>query len=233
MAYPDEILADSPVAYWRMHDTSGLIQDSSGNGNHATESDTGGIAYQAAGPLTGQTSYSIEVNDAWFTGPDHNSLDVGDVFTIECWFKQSDPLAYDQLRVIFSKRNGGPSLAIEAGDGIMLGKADINFVYVSDDNFADITTWWHVAWTKNGTTRQFYVNGQPATSTVANELTMVNSTGLWWIGNEADVNPFFGWLSEIAFYNTALSSARIAAHYAAANMSPLTTPYALFPAKIY
>jgi hypothetical protein len=36
MSYVDEVLADSPRAFYRLNEASGLPQDSSGNGLHMT-----------------------------------------------------------------------------------------------------------------------------------------------------------------------------------------------------
>ena len=50
--YDTEILADSPVGYWKLNETSGTTAyDSSGNGNNGTLH--GGITLNQPGPWSG------------------------------------------------------------------------------------------------------------------------------------------------------------------------------------
>ena len=74
-AYATEVVADSPAAYYRMQEASGLIQDSSGNANHASAS--GGTAtYQQTSPVVSDASAkAISFSgDDYFSIPDHATL---------------------------------------------------------------------------------------------------------------------------------------------------------------
>lgn len=66
---PDDVLLAIPdlFAYYKMDDASGLIQDSSGNGNHATSS-SGTISYAEAA-LTAKVGNSIEFDGGHFVIP--------------------------------------------------------------------------------------------------------------------------------------------------------------------
>jgi hypothetical protein len=61
------ILALSPFAYYPMDDASGLIQDASGNGNHATAAQ--GTAAYSQPPITSKTGDSIRFDGDGFTIP--------------------------------------------------------------------------------------------------------------------------------------------------------------------
>ncbi|MCB1096303.1 MAG: LamG domain-containing protein [Verrucomicrobiae bacterium] len=54
--YADAVLADDPVAYWRMDDSDGTqVTDSSGNGNHgAVDGDSGSITFGQGGLLSAE-----------------------------------------------------------------------------------------------------------------------------------------------------------------------------------
>lgn len=61
------ILALTPFAYYPMDDASGLIQDASGNGNHATAAQ--GTAAYAQAPITSKVGNSIRFDGQGFTIP--------------------------------------------------------------------------------------------------------------------------------------------------------------------
>ena len=86
MSYFDEVMADSPVAYYRMDEASGLIQDSSGNGNNATVLNGTTPTYSEPGALESDpASTSIDFDltfDTYFDIPSDITLDLGDVLTL-------------------------------------------------------------------------------------------------------------------------------------------------------
>ena len=88
MSYASEVLADSPAAYYRCQEASGLIQDSSGNGRNA-DTAFGVAVYQQSSPITSDPSdFSILFDgDSAFNVPDSAGLDLGDIFTLEFWVK--------------------------------------------------------------------------------------------------------------------------------------------------
>jgi hypothetical protein len=80
-----------------------------------------------------------------------------------------------------------------------------------------LTTAYHVVATYDGSTAKVYVNGIQDAS-VAATGTMRTSSALMWLGAEnagagARVSNYNGILDEVAVYGTALSAARILAHY--------------------
>ena len=61
MTYSSEVMADAPVVYYKLDETSGSPQDSSGNGNHASSDFLGTLG---AAPLisTGTARSRISLN---------------------------------------------------------------------------------------------------------------------------------------------------------------------------
>jgi PKD repeat protein len=87
-SYPGEVLADSPLAYWRLGETSGTAaSDSSGNGRNGSY--VNGPQLGAAGALVGDadkaagftaTGHRVEVSD-------QAALRLNNSFSIEFWAK--------------------------------------------------------------------------------------------------------------------------------------------------
>lgn len=225
MSYSSEVLADSPLGYWRQGDaTAATMTDSSGNGHH-------GIAY--AGTVTlGATGLLVGDSDTCADFTAGNGAVNG-----AAWM--SSPTAVTVEAIIKPDTVSGSSY---------------NFIAVRDDNNGTGNLWWlvlkagkltalcrgsevagattivagttyHVAFTYDGTTAKLYVNGaldgsaarSGSMSTGNNDLLI----GRW--GSPGAPLYFDGKIDEVAYYGTALSGTRIAAHYTAATTSPDAT----------
>lgn len=84
MSYRDEILSDSPVAYWRLNDDpgSGNLPDETGNYTAiARDNPTFGVA----GLIENDDDTAVELDDAWIELPHISELVNTDQFTIELW----------------------------------------------------------------------------------------------------------------------------------------------------
>jgi hypothetical protein len=82
--------------------------------------------------------------------------------------------------------------------------------------------WTHVVTVWNGTTPTMYVNGVNTNATVSGpggyNPNSAASPGIFSVGSyDTGANPFTGAVDETAFYNTALTSAQILAHFNAAS----------------
>jgi hypothetical protein len=215
MSYASEVLADAPKAYYRMQEASGLIQDSSGNGNHATSS-TGTATYQQVGPITSDPSdFSIFFNADDFIIPDDVDIDFGDIVTVEAWLYRDDT---GTTRAFTGRGSNALTLFILDADS-KLGAAKAGVAIIVYSTIAlSTSTWYHVAYTKSGATSKIYIDGVDRTGTVTDATLADPGAGVpMRVG--ADYNGTLTWLGgldEVAFYSTALSEARIQAHYNAA-----------------
>jgi hypothetical protein len=83
--YAEAVLADSPVSYWRLGESSGTVAVDEMGTNVGTY--VGSITLGQTGALVGDADTSVLFNpaDSEITVADHASLDVGDVFSLECW----------------------------------------------------------------------------------------------------------------------------------------------------
>jgi len=214
MGWSDEVLADSPVAYYRMGESSGQPQDSSGNGNHTTVTNGTPVYSKPSLILSDLGNTAIELAAAsveYFTAPDHATLDLGDVLTLECWIKRGVQTgAFEPL--ICKGVNAYVLYFNSSDDRIIFDKRGVqgivaSTVQVSDENIH------HIVYTKNGATSKIYLDAVDVTGTVTDATLADNTTDLF-IGAREDAGVMYnGVIDEVAIYPTALSAARVAAHY--------------------
>lgn len=210
LTFAQQVMLDNPVAYYRMEDLSGDLADSSG-GNHTVSISFATPDYQQAGYLAGKTGKSITGNSAvaiatGFTAP------IVSPFTVEA-IVRFDSLAgvqrfcangqagegwgvgtnsvfwllttYSKLDYLFSF---GPSLGVP-----------VHAVFVFD-TAADVS---------------LYINGTFAEKQFGTDEPVTTTLPFTLYRNGAFAEFFVGGMDELAVYASALSPARIAAHYAA------------------
>jgi acid phosphatase type 7 len=239
---PSDVLADNPVGYWRLGETSGTTAtDETANNDSGTYQN--GVTLGAAGALVG------DVNAAPSFDGVNNQVNMGNPasgifkfgtssFTLEAWIKT--PVRGTQLTddmPIVAKQSpitANPSWEVTFTD-------DTNFVGRIRAKLNDSTgttlkaysgvrvddgKWHHVVATfdrANGIT--VYVDAVPTFTAGATTGDVNNNTALL-IGQERRVYPYFkGQIDEVALYRGLLPSARIKSHYengAAIQTSPPT-----------
>lgn len=216
MSYSLEVLADSPGAYWRMNEASGQPQDSSGNGNH-TVGVSGTPIYSQPGLISDPSARSIRLEAAsveYFWAADSATLSYADTFTLEAWVKRASLSAAEEGLVVRLSQGGG--MYLEPANTLMIAKSEVAVIANSTTTIADTTNAHHVVVTKNGATTKLYIDGVDRTGAVTDATCVDNDQNVW-IGIEGPgYASFDGYISEVAVYPTALSAARIQAHYVAA-----------------
>src|SRR5262245_47625658 len=83
-------MADAPRAYFRFREASGDPGDSSGFGNNI-RTVAGTPQYRQPSPITGDptdTSILLDNDPTTLSADDANSLDLGDVMSVEAWVKR-------------------------------------------------------------------------------------------------------------------------------------------------
>lgn len=212
MAYVDEVLADSPVAYYRLDESSGQPQDSSGNGNDTDTSFGSAPTYSVTSLLTSGGGTAITFNNsAHFSAPDDATLDIGDVFTLECWIRRT---VTGVNEAIMDKGANAFRWYITSTGVVTLEKSGVADAIRSSVTMQNTDTH-HLVVTKNGATRVVYMDAVDVTSgsPPANQTIESNAVALF-LGAQANSGiPSRSTLDEIAIYGTALSQARIQAHY--------------------
>jgi hypothetical protein len=227
-----EILADNPDWYYQLDEPSGAFLDSSGNGVTATE--TGTITRSVAGPIAGEDGITADTGEYLTLGYTATSLSAA---TIEGWYRWSGSSA------VFIEQNrygSGVGLCLQIAIGTTTfgaGDGQITAFFNTTSYWLGIHTtgtynddaWHHVVatWAGGGniTTGQLtiYVDGvSVATTADSGNGGGPNSAPISGQGSMSLFNRLppgaggaHGTVSadEMAFYPTALSAARVLAHY--------------------
>jgi hypothetical protein len=228
MSYDSVILADSPVGYWKLDETSGTTAaDSSGNGRNGTYS--GSVRIGAPSINENIAAYSTSMNGTSnYVAIAYNAAFATTPLSLEAWVYPYDGGDNSgTVRNIFScTQSGGWDLSISSTGNSISCRAYIAGAYralsYSPSYVPD--SLYHVVMTYSGRYLKFYVNGSlidtydhgsdVAITYSVNNSRMIgagpnNTTG-------ADANSFYsGRVSNVAYYNAALSDAQVLAHYEA------------------
>ncbi len=210
--YSQEVLADSPVLYWKLDETSGTTAaDSAVGGTYpGSHLSSGGSGI----PLVNQTPLiSTGKSVLYKSGANLGRTDtlshpnLGDVFTLEAWIYLTTT---GTIQSVMQGFTNNPALFTDATDHLVLQIASGGAKVVTSTTTLSANTAYHVVATKNGaSSAKLYINGVDVSGVVTN-FTFADS---------ADTFHGFpsmgGYGDELATYTTALSAARVAAHYAA------------------
>jgi hypothetical protein len=210
--YGGVALADSPTGFWRLADGSGsgTAADSSGNSHSGTVNGT--VTFQASPAVTSEATHAatFDGSSGWIALGNPAAFQVG-TGSIEAWIKTTN--SDSNLHAIALKQyayslfvHNGKLVSYDWGGATERDSG----VFVADG------AWHHVVLTfqsgvSNGST--FYVDGVArgtTTMTVSAQTTQASiSNGC----PGCDTQFFPGRIEEVAFYNTALSAAKVLAHY--------------------
>lgn len=207
--YDGVILNDKPVGYWRLGEASGNPKDSSGNGNHVT-SVAGTPTYDVVGALSyDDGAVTFDGSTEYFSTPDHATLTIGDVFTLEAWIV---PGATGASRGIISHGSNEGYLRVLNTGQLVLSKSNVGII-VQSNSVLPASGWHHVVATKNGSTVHLYIDGVDDTGVVTNQTCIDTGVGVYIGSQNGDSEYFNGSIDEAAIYNYALSATQVADHY--------------------
>ncbi len=224
--YMQAVLADKPLAYWRLGESGGTTAcDSSGNGQTGTYVGTGNITFGQPGAIAGDPATSVVFNGGYMSAGARFAFQGTSPFTLEAWIKRPLDGSYHG---IMAHNDRNPQNAVDQGYQLLLDPsnlgAPINVARVNGDS-ADYASsfgaswssdWTHVAATYDGHTLSVFINGVSAGSSAA-----TTSIGLvmnaFVVGSDSggvqDESPFNGAMSEVAVYDHALSPMSLQTHY--------------------
>ena len=232
--YTAAVVADNPVALWRLGESAGpVVYDSWGGYNG---SDNFAVAYNSPGALANDANTAVS-----FAGL--GKLDVPyapalntTVYSVECWARVTGG-------------EGTYRCVVNTRDEIVGGYQKGFIIYATVDNIWSFWTsfsgagagwqilngpavvlneWTHLAAVYDGSSKYFYVNG--ALVGTAEISAVPNNIRPLRIGAgrpESDVGDYFfiGDIDEVAVYNKVLPSDRIEYHYGLGKYSDDTAPF--------
>ena len=214
--YEDEVLADNPVAFWRLSGADGyrdvvssrrLIAPTNDvtiiNGSTHVLDSNGYYSFPSTQvthlncPTTSLTTTLPKTFEAWayFTS---SSANISYLFTGSTYVGAGDHL------ISLARNNSNGMMFLYRGGWFNLVAASIN-------------TWHHLVVVFNSSGPEFiefYLNGIKQTISQPPGVFAPNATANCYVGSlTGSSNSMIGNISDVAYYNTALSSTRVTAHY--------------------
>lgn len=230
MSYSSEVLADSPLVYYRLGEASGTVAtDSSGNGRNGTyvSSPTLGVT----GALTGDSDKAMTVAGGSRVDQAAAGWMAVGTWSVEAWVKPSTIAA--GTVAIAARHSATDNLnwdLLRVGSDVQWRAKNVGVATtytVTAPGVLSTSAWTHLVGTYDGANLRLHVNGVQVGGDVAmtNPINPISGPVLT-VGalsaNYASV-PFSGSIDEFAYYGTALSGARVAAHYSAGTTAGGTT----------
>jgi hypothetical protein len=211
MTYLSTVLADAPLHYWRLADGQSYIaHDIGATPRHLPVNS----------PVTAGGYSGIEAGGGSMVG--FTLVNLIDLITttnsgsLECWVYAMDlQNGLEAAIVLFgpSGVNGDFQIFILA-NGKPFGRAAAVGVTAAGAMSVDI--WHHLVVTYNGAATTLYVDGVSQGATASVGGTGHNAQVMIGMLSNAGAEPFRGFIAEVAYYNFALSAARVLAHFNAA-----------------
>ncbi len=224
-AYGAVVLADNPVAYWRMNEASGtVLHDYAGgyNGSYA-----GGFTLAQPGISSNGLSVLFDGKIGGAVVPYAAALNTTK-FTVECW----------ALATAAMSASGGYGTVVESRAATTTGwtvygvggSPDTWHLFLggtsgwNDKSAGPMASgqWNHVVGTFDGANWVNYVNG---VKTVTSTWTYTpNTSYALYIGNLFGAYYWPGYITEIAVYNTPLTADQVLSHYTLATAGSTPPP---------
>lgn len=226
--YPTSVKADAPLFYLRADDVapSTTMADASGKARPGVYNGTVAPPISVSGPAgTGDTAISFPSSGYAISAAEY-TLPAKYTVTLEIWFKTATPGSLLALSNGPSSADASapPQLFIDAG-GKLCGGVQSSALFSACSSQSVNDNVWHQAVFTVGTggALTLYIDGtQAGTGSGGSVLT---KTAIWRIGSAGSIpggygnyisqSAFTGELDDAAIYPTALSAARVSAHYAA------------------
>jgi hypothetical protein len=224
--YSQSVIANNPVSYWRLNETTGTTAvDSMGvnNGTYVASPILGG-----AGFVTGDTGAMNLVNTSQYCSTpittSYNTFSVECIFVVSSW-----PITGGGCLVTHREYFAGTTTSFPFSITVLTTKhIDVSFS-IGDDSNVDLVLYtpliklnqaYHIAVTRDGGTgvTRLYLNGVLVSDGI---LTAPLSTysGNWLIGRMTEngggvgITTLQGHISHVALYNYELPASSILAHY--------------------
>ncbi|HZV33144.1 MAG TPA: LamG-like jellyroll fold domain-containing protein [Verrucomicrobiae bacterium] len=242
ISYSQTVMADQPIAYWRLDETNGTIAHDSVGGHDGVynNANLGAPGYNANDPDTAVEFGTLSLTGSYvggIEGIDFSTFANNATFSIETWVdSESFSEANGAGIVTYGYGGGGEEFDLDcggSGSGYRFSVRDaINVAHNASSSVIGNGTWQHVVGVcdePNGMTR-LYVNGtQVATASISGGIQMgtvpvsIGSRESGYNDTNFTLN-YQGLIDEVSIYNYPLSATQVANHYLA-GINPVTTLY--------
>ena len=249
-SYSRAVLSDSPIAYFRLDESSGpTMCDSSASANNGTY--VSGVHFGVPGAIAGDSAVAaVSPSSGVGTGGPGSGLTSDHSFTLEAWFRSTGTVR-DQSLVSMGQAGEGNVAGLstwtsDTGNGtpsqlvldLYVGVENASTLPIWDTRTVGVNLWdgrWHylaITYSAAADKVTGYVDGHDL-----GELTPVTAINLlaspirigYWLDSYIN-QGMIGDVDEVAIYPTALSPARIEAHFLASGRSTSTSTSTSVPA---
>jgi hypothetical protein len=223
VSYAATVQEDSPLVYYRFEDANGasgqLATDSSGNAKHGTYDNDVSLASDGFGPGLGKAAnFDNGATNDTVAVP---ALGTHSAVSVEAWINPRS-LSFDHIYGTDGWPTGGLHWLVLGGAANTLFAINGGGVTDSTGLSIPLNRWSHIVSTYDSTLPtnnvKYYLNGAlVATATINQQAAVLAEAhlGAWLSGSLQ--RQFDGLIDEFAIYGSALSAARIHAHYSAAS----------------
>jgi hypothetical protein len=218
-AYSDAVLADSPVAYWRLGEPSGTTATDAAVGNDGTYVNTPTLG--VAGLLTGDADTAVTFTAAsteHVTLPDLSLAETDCTFELWCkftsatsnlWlFSEGNTASNNAFAGIHTDNSGATGKIAMSRRNDATTQATVLSTAAINDGAPH-----HVVGTYSGTQVELWVDGISQGTAAASGAATLNVAAIGALRRAAVSAAFGGTIDEVAVYSSVLSQARIEAHY--------------------
>lgn len=240
ISYAQTVLADAPIAYWRLGETNGTVAHDCWGGHDGTYLNVllGQPGYNTNDTDTSGTFGNISPTDSYvggITGIDFSTFANNATFSVEAWVNGTNTQNTTGAGIVtYGYGSGGEQFNLDTGNGGRFRfsiRDAINVAHNANSTIYCSNTWQHLVGVcdePNGLVH-LYVNGvENANTAIAGGIQMGTtpvSIGSRKSGFNANYNlNFVGSIDEVAIYNYALSPAQVQNHYNA-GLNPVVTLY--------
>lgn len=208
LSFPIEMAKDGPIAQYRLGESGALTTAEDATGNERHGSYIGGVTNTAGSLyLNDDSAKSFDGIDGSATFPDITLSTNASIEGIFMW----EGAGTNSLIRDATSGAAGWIFAYESAGNLAFRIAGTTFVTtVAVSTLKNI--WTHYVLTKSGGTVRFYIDNTQVYTNTGAPSTASQST--WYCMRDGlDANYIQGRADEIAFYDSVLSTDRIAAHY--------------------
>ena len=209
----EEILADTPTAYYTLSEAAGSTSagDTSGNQMPALNMNGSGTAVSfgdGTGPVDG-LSAAVFSGGRWLGATTSTDTLGASAWSIECWFNTTTVPALDMTLFVVTDETSSAGIPL-----VINAAGQVAFSSLSGPTGTDGLTH-QAAVTWDGTTAILYVDGVLVDSAATGLLSGTALDNLIVGGTLPLSQAFTGTMSHVATYDSALSSTRVVNHYTA------------------
>lgn len=233
LCFADTVLADAPEAWWRLGESAGTTAVDQMAAHDGTY--TGTYTLGATGLLSGDSNTALDTGSStgYVTVPASAALNLLTNFSLEAWFQWdgSTPTNYVLLVLGDASTESKPALLVYPTTGYLsLAASDSGIIEVQYQSALGAGTH-HVIVTYGAGpgTGKMYLDGVDVGTLGAGTTFSGATPEQVQIGAEVGANIWDGRIQDVAIYNYVLTSAQVAAHYAARTVSCPPEPPAAPP----